>query len=136
MILAYWKPIAGALGLILLILLYRSQISSAVERGRVECEAAEREARQVWRDTYDKRRAELHAPQDEKSRDTYAREAQPIRERIIVQSATPAACRNGDAVDGLLDEQRKTANRQFTPPAGGAMQADADRAKGNSGGGS
>lgn len=124
--LRFWKPLVAAVGVILLIALYRSQINSAVERGRAECEAAEAIARQKWRDEYDKRRAELDAD-DETRRDTYERETAPIRERIIreVAARPDGNCLSADA-ERLLEAQRQAANRQLATAAGERVQAPAD----------
>lgn len=126
----WWKPLAGALAVIALLLLYRAQIGAAETRGREACEAAEAHARQVWRDSYDQRRAE-HQAADEAKRDSYEREAAPIRERIIVEAARPGACRHSDDVERLLEAQLKAANRQLAAASGGAVQGAADPGEGN-----
>ena len=122
----FWKPLAGALAVIALLLLYRAQLADAVDRGRAECEAAEQIARQKWRETYDKRRAELDAA-DENRRDTYERETAPIRERIIreVAARPDGNCLSADA-ERLLEAQRQAANRQLATAAGERVQAPAD----------
>lgn len=122
----FWKPIAGALAVFALLLLYRAQLAEARDRGRAECEAAEQIARQKWRDEYDKRRAELDAA-DEQRRDTYERETAPIRERIILEVAArpDGACLSADA-ERLLEAQRQAANRQLATASGERLQTPAE----------